>query len=293
MVIGALVGIALGIALAFLFDVFDRRVKSADELERSYGLPTLATIPYQRHSPSTEREQRIELEPFRILRDGLPYVSLRHPVRTVVVTSAVPEEGKTRVAAGLARAAASSGTRVALVEGDLYRPAVARELGIARGGRGLTNALVDPEGVKDLVAPMDGNPSLSVLLSGPLTPNSSELLRSHTMAAVLEELVAAYDIVIVDTPPLLSVADAHVMLEQPQVDVCLVVSRPNAVTREQIGGALTIIKRHPRIGIGMVINGVRGGTGGPYDYSLAGAGASASGSDDSDTVRQDRERVGG
>jgi capsular exopolysaccharide synthesis family protein len=289
--IGAVVGIVLGIALAFLFDLFDRRVKSADELERAYGMPTLATVPYARNRPSTEREKRIELEPFRILRDSLSYVSLRDPVRVVVVTSAVPEEGKTRVATGLARAAAATGRRIALIEADLHRPAVAGELGLARTGRGLTNALVEGKGVKSLMTSIVGSEALSVLLSGPLTPNSSELLRSDTMGNVLDELSSVYDLVIIDAPPLLPVADVHVLLDKRQVDVCVMVARPNQVSRDQIRSALAILRRHPEIGSGLVINAVRGGGEGPYDYSYAGA--SVNGKQDASTAppRWDEERI--
>ncbi len=288
--IGAAVGIALGIALAFLFDLFDRRVKSTGELERLYGLPTLAAIPYARARPSNDREKRVELEPFRILRDSLSHVSLREPVRVVLVTSAVPEEGKTRVATGLARAAAATGRRIALVEADLHLPGVAAELGLVRSGRGLTNALVEGKGATSLMTSMVGSQSLSVLLSGPLTPNSSELLRSEKMASVLDELRKTFDLVIIDAPPLLPVADVHVLLDKPQVDVCLMVARPNQVSREQIRGALAILHRHPEIGIGLVINAVRGGNEGQYDYSYAGA--SGNGTQEAGRLeRLDEERI--
>jgi capsular exopolysaccharide synthesis family protein len=275
--IGSGIGIILGIALAFLFDLFDRRVKSSEELDRRYGLPVLASIPFRRQRPQTERDRRIELEPFRILRDSLTYVSLRDPARVVLVTSAVPEEGKTRVAAGLARAAAVGGRNVALVEADLHRPAIAAELGLKRTGRGLTSAIVDDKGAAGLMTSVPGLPTLSVLLSGTLTPSSSELLRSESMTNVLAELAEEHDLVILDGPPLLPVADAQVLLDDPTLDVCLIVARPNLTTREAIRGSLAIIERHPEKGMGLVVNAVREASTGYNDY----AGASVNGAPNS------------
>jgi succinoglycan biosynthesis transport protein ExoP len=263
--IGAGVGLLIGLALAFLLDLFDRRIKSIEMLERLYGLPALTSVPLRRRLPG-EREPHIDLEPFRILRDALGYVSLRERARVILVTSAVSGEGKTWAASGLARAMAAAGKTAVLIEGDVHRPALKRQLGLDANGRGLMNALVEGTNSLELVQDVPSLAALSVLPSGPFTPNSAELLRLPSMSRVLGQLAEAFDFVVIDGPPLLPVADAQVLLDNPEIDVVLVVARPYLTTREHIRGAIAVLKRHPEKGLGLVINAVRERSRGYYSY---------------------------
>jgi succinoglycan biosynthesis transport protein ExoP len=263
--IGLAAGVLLGLALAFLLDLFDRRIKSTEALERLYGLPAMSSVPLRRKLPG-EREH-IDLEPFRILRDALGFISLREHPKVILVTSAVSGEGKTSVSEGLARAMAAAGKSVALIEGDVHRPALKRHLGIASNGRGLMNALVEGgSGAVDLVEESPARPSLWVLSSGPFTPNSAELLRLPAMSQVLGDLAEAFDFVIIDGPPLLPVADAQVLLQNAAIDIVMIVARPYLTTREHIRGTLAVLKRHPDKGFGLVINAVRERSRGYYGY---------------------------
>ncbi|MGO9497125.1 MAG: P-loop NTPase [Solirubrobacteraceae bacterium] len=264
-VIGLVVGLLIGLALAFLLDMFDRRIKSAEALERLYGLPVLTAVPLRKRVPG-EGEPQIDLEPFRILRDALGYVSLRERPQVILVTSAVSGEGKTWAATGLSRAMAAAGRSVVLVEGDVHRPALKRQLGLESNGRGLMNALVEGGDAVDFVQDAPAFPSLSVLGSGPFTPNSAELLRLPAMSRALEDLSAEFEFVVIDGPPLLPVADAQVLLDNPTIDVVLIVARPYLTTRDQIRRAIAVLKRHPEKGVGLVINAVRERSRGYYDY---------------------------
>lgn len=261
--IGLVAGILIGLGLAFLLDMFDRRIKSPEGLERLYGLPAIASIP--RRKPG-ERESHIDLEPFRILRDALGFISLRQHPRVILVTSAVSGEGKTSVAGGLARAMAAAGKSVALIEGDVHRPALKAQLGVTSNGRGLMNALVEGGNAIELVQQSPALPSLFVLSSGPFTPNSAELLRLPAMNRVLEDLADAFDFVVIDGPPLLPVADAQVLLKNPVIDVVLVLGRPYLTTRDHVRGAVAVLGRHPEKSFGLVVNAVRERTSGYYDY---------------------------
>ena len=201
-VVGGVAGLAVGLLIIFLMDLFDRRLKTAEAIEALYGLAALAAVPLvRRRVRPGSRSSQAELEPFRILRDGLQHVSLRQDMRVVLVSSAVSGEGKTRVAAGLARAIAAAGKRVALVEGDVHRPAVRREFGLAVQGPGLMNALVEGGDVEALVQRVANIPYLTILPSGPFTPNSAELLRLPAMTEVLSGLAADHDFVIIDGAP--------------------------------------------------------------------------------------------
>ena len=264
-VVGLVVGLLIGLVLAFLLDMFDRRIKSAEALERLYGLPVLTTVPLRKRVAG-EGEPHIDLEPFRILRDALGYVSLRERAQVILVTSAVSGEGKTWAASGLSRAMAAAGRSVVLIEGDVHRPALKSQLGIEVNGRGLMNALVEGGNAVDLVYEVPSHSSLSILPSGPFTPNSAELLRLPAMTRVLEQLVAAFDFVVIDGPPLLPVADAQVLVDNPEIDVVLVVARPNLTTRDHVRGTLAVLKRHPEKGIGLVVNAVREHTRDYYNY---------------------------
>lgn len=254
--IGLVAGILVGLGLVFLLDLFDRRIKSPETLERLYGLPAMTTVPLRRKLAG-ERQAQIDLEPFRILRDALGFVSLRERPQVILITSAVSEEGKTSVAGGLARAMAAAGKSVALIEGDVHRPALKAQLGVAANGRGLMNALVNGGSALELVQESPDLPSLYVLSSGPFTPNSAELLRLPSMTHVLEDLAEAFDFVVIDGPPLLPVADAQVLLSNPAIDVVLIVARPYLTTREHIRSTSAVLKRHPEKGFGLVVNGIR------------------------------------
>jgi len=267
-IVGGVAGLAIGLIIIFLFDLFDRRLKTEEAIERLYGLSALAAVPSTRRRVRPGlRSSQAELEPFRILRDGLAHVSLRQDMRVVMVTSAISGEGKTRVASGLARAIASAGKRVVLIESDVHRPAVRKEFGLPSGGAGLMNVLVQGGPADALTQRVANIPYLSILPSGPFTPNSSELLRLPATTDLLTEFIEAYDFVIIDGAPLLPVADAQVLLDNPLIDVTLLVARPYLTTREQIRLSLDIIKRHPNKGVGLAINGVRAKERGYYGYS--------------------------
>jgi capsular exopolysaccharide synthesis family protein len=272
--LGLVLGLVAGLSLAFLVDLFDRRVKTVEDLESGYGLRALAAVPESRKDPSTSRERQAVLEPFRILRNGVDFLAVSGEVRVIMVTSAMPGEGKSTVAAGLARAAALAGQRVVLVEADLRRPTFHEQFALGDDPRGLTNALVGGVPVRDLLRfALSGMRTLSVLPSGPLPPNSAELLRSAAMAGVLRELAEDADLVILDAPPLLPVADAQVLLDNEQLDACLVVGRLFHTTRDEVRRARVVLERHRMTSLGLVVNGVRQRDTSYTYYATADAGA--------------------
>ena len=281
--VALIVGLGLGLVLAFLLDVLDRRVKSSEEFEEIYRVPALVTIPQRTFAGRRANDGGAGFEPFRMLYSSLGFLSVSGPLRRVMVTSAVAEEGKTSVAVNLARAVAMSGRSVALIEGDLRRPSFRRHLGGDGAPEGLTNALVGRKTAGELItylSPEDLTPALAepetvgqqgvrgavgVLQSGPVPPNSAELLRSERMEELLEEVASTHDFVIVDAPPLLPVADAQVLLAHEFMDACLVVARVYKTTRDQARRARAILDQANVERIGLVVSGVRE-AGGGYEY---------------------------
>ena len=179
-----------------------------------------------------EDPQAPRAEAFRQLRTNLQFIDVDRPHRVLVITSAMPSEGKTTTLANLAIALATAGHRVLVVDADLRRPKLTDLLGLDRSV-GLTNVLSGRVAPGQVI--QHWAEGVDVLASGPLPPNPSELLGSTQMASTLQHLGAQYDIVLVDTPPLLPVADAAAVA--PATDGVLLVCRFKT-TREQLGGAV-------------------------------------------------------
>jgi capsular exopolysaccharide synthesis family protein len=254
--IALVVGVLLGVGLAFLLNLIDRRIRSWEAFEELYGVPALASIPQlPQHRPQTAAEAELALEPFRILHNSLSLLPQTHPIKTVLVTSAVPGEGKTSVAIGLARVAALSDRQVILVEADLRRPSMERRLHVERGAHGLATALHDGEDPLDLLqTPIDGLENLKMLPTGSVPLNATLLLSSDELSNVFDRLASHADLIVVDSAPLLPVADTRVLLDELNLDACLVVARAGVTTRDQVRRARLIFDRRKMQSVGLVVN---------------------------------------
>lgn len=218
-IIGLLAGILLGLALAFLLERLDTRLKETEDVEDVFGLPVLTELPESR-AVAGGRQSRIvsegpEAEAFALLRASLRYFTVERDVRSVVVTSPAPQDGKTTVALNLAAAAARAGEDVLLIEADLRRPVLSRRLELPPTA-GLSGALARGGDLRDgLIAlelpAADGSEDsptvLDVLAAGPIPPNPAQLLESAGMRSLLEEAERLWDLVVIDTPPTTAVPD--------------------------------------------------------------------------------------
>jgi capsular exopolysaccharide synthesis family protein len=236
--LGVALGLIIGVGAAALRESLDTTIRSPESLAAAAGAPALCAIPLDgtaKTSPLiTEGSARSSrAEAMRQLRTNLQFVEVDRPLRSLVVSSAVPGEGKSTTACNLGIAFAEAGKRVIIVDADLRRPMVAEYFGL-EGAAGLTNVLAGQAGVRDVIQPW-GNNSLWVLPSGYIPPNPSELLGSDNMADLLTALTSSFDMVIIDTPPLLPVTDAAVM--GAVADGCLLVSRHGKTTTTQVATA--------------------------------------------------------
>lgn len=241
-VIALIVGLVLGLIGAFVREHFDRALRTREDVERAFGIPVIGQVPFgvdgkeQRHVAWEGRGETAEA--FRGLRANLQYLSVQRPLRTLLVTSASPEQGKTTVAANLAVTIARSGASVVVVDGDLRRPRLETTLEQPATADGLTNVLVGTSDLNavlnDVRLPADRGQEpgrLALIASGPLPPNPAELLSSAQMTALLDRLSASFDYTIIDSPPVLLVADA-LELARSADGVLLVVRRSKASTDE-------------------------------------------------------------
>lgn len=233
-VIAVVLGLILGVIAAFLREHFDRGLRTREDVERAFGLPVVGQIPF---TTKGKEERRVAwqgrgqtAEAFRGLRANLQYLVVHRPLRTILVTSASAEQGKTTVTANLAVTIARAGSSVVVVDGDLRRPRLESAFAVTAEGEGLTNVLVGAADIDrvlvDVELSTDGQTEagrLALVPSGPLPPNPSELLASPQMRALLERLSARFDYVLIDSPPVLLVSDALELARE--VDGVLVVVR--------------------------------------------------------------------
>jgi succinoglycan biosynthesis transport protein ExoP len=285
------VGLVFGLGLAFLLNYLDRRIKDVKGLERVFGLPVLAAVPAvggrwksrdgakRSLSPVGFVSHHSLLESFRTLRSSLQYFAVEKSIKTILVTSGLPREGKTVTAVNLALSLVLAGHRVIILEADLRRPMIPHYLGVNNtvglstllaGATTLGDALqlvnletLLPQEVREKANRVNGVPlekSLLCLASGPLPPNPAELLGSDRMEKLLEELSLNPGVgyVIIDTPPVLSIADALVIASK--VDAVVIASRVNWTTRDEAEEVSSRLRRSGARVIGVVAGGVKTGS---------------------------------
>lgn len=261
---GALLGLLGGMLYAFVRTSFDRRIRSAKVLEDELGLSVVGTIPRTTKGGASGQAPVIVREAFKELRTNLQFMNPDHPPRIVIVTSALPAEGKSTIAANLAISLAESGRTVTLVDGDLRRPTVAQSFGL-EGSVGLTDVVVDRLAMADALQQAPDNDHLSVLAAGTIPPNPSEILGSERLTHAIESL-AKDGMVIIDAPPILPVTDAAIL--GAKFDGVLVVVNAGSTTIDELAKTKASLDRVKAHLLGAVLNRVPTSKleGGAYSY---------------------------
>jgi succinoglycan biosynthesis transport protein ExoP len=262
--LGGTVGLLLAIGTALLFEFLDDRLRSPEDVETVSTLPTLATLSSgSKHGALlTAGDDSRLAESFRILRTNLSFSSLDRPLRTIVVTSAVPGEGKSTTSINLAISLAQSGKRVALIDADLRRPTVHKRLGM-QNTNGLSLRLLGEManfGLDYPLATLAAYPNLHVVTAGPKPPNPTELLGSERMSQFLQALLSggpqrpAMDLLVLDTPPTVAFADATVLAGR--ADGTILVADATFSREGQLLRARDALKRVNAHLLGVVLNRV-------------------------------------
>lgn len=266
----ALLALMAAVGLAFLIEILDDSVKSPDDVQEVAGLPTLGLIvrikgakgKASREVLATRTAPRSSAaEAFRTLRTNLEFASLDSPLRTLLVTSAVPGEGKSTIAANIAITFAQAGKRVILLDGDMRRPRL-HWLFEVPNSSGLTTLLRADDSSLELAAQASDEPNLRVITTGSLPPNPAELLGSQRMRAVLARLRDDADLIVIDSPPLQAVTDAAVLA--PDVDGVLLVTEAGRTKRAALAQAREALARVNAHVLGVSLNGLTERTGGGY-----------------------------
>jgi polysaccharide biosynthesis transport protein len=276
-----LVGLVGGVGLALLREYMDNTVKSPDDVETLSRLPSLAVVPAftesnNRDSGSRAKllkgvgsngyDKRIELvaqhlpksqmsEAFRALRTALLLSQAEHPPQVILVTSALPREGKTTAAANLAVTLAQLGDRTLLIDADLRKPGIGRVLNLGNGKyAGLSSYLAGVSSLDLVTVHHPAIPNLSAIPTGPLPPNPADLLSSHKLADAITELRGKYKFIVLDSPPIMAATDAVIL--SVQADGVLLVVRSGETPKEafvRTRDLLLSVKCHL---LGVVLNAV-------------------------------------
>ncbi|MBE0416981.1 MAG: polysaccharide biosynthesis tyrosine autokinase, partial [Coriobacteriia bacterium] len=269
-VLGLAVGLVFGLGMAFLYEYLDNTIKSTEDAERLYGAPVLGTIPLEKFERDEVRRLTIVQHPgspaaeaYRVLRNSLDFINFEHDIKTLLVTSAAPGEGKSTVAANLAASLAQAGKKVALVTCDFRKPTTEAFFGV-HTMIGLSDVLTGSHSLKAALQ-CPGDKSLLIMTSGKIPPNPSELLGSQKMRDLVTDLEEWADWVIIDTPPLLAVADAAAVARW--VDGVLIVSRAGTSTRETAAKGVEMLEKVGARIIGSVVWGLDTAAAGSGYYS--------------------------
>jgi capsular exopolysaccharide synthesis family protein len=265
--IGLGLGLLAGVGAAVARARFDTAVRDTGAVTEAVDAPLIGAVICDSKLGEThvlsDDDTSAAAEGFRHIRTNLQFLQVDAPPRVILVSSALPDEGKSTVAANLALTLARAGRSVVLVEADLRRPRVARYLGRV-SGVGLTNVLNGTAGLEDVLQP-SGDDGPTFLAAGPTPPNPSELLSSAAMSDVVSRLLEQADMVLLDGAPLLPVADAVGLA--PRVDGVLLCVRFGRTKREELSLAREVLDRVGAATLGAVVTFVPPRTAGSLSYS--------------------------
>jgi succinoglycan biosynthesis transport protein ExoP len=260
--LGLVLGLLLGLAVAFLRERLDRRIRDPEELTDIFNRPILASIPLTDAIASHDRDPATgAAEPFRMLRANLRYFNVDHQVRSVLITSPQPGDGKSTVAWNLAVTSAAAGTPTLLIEADLRRPTF-EEWTRTASPLGLSGLLSQQGEIDDAIhsIAIDGGGegvrphALDVILSGPLPPNPDELIDSMRMREIIDDAYLRYELVVIDTPPMSAVSDAIPLMNM--VSGVIVVGRLGRTTRDAAIHMASQLQNLEARTLGVAVNGV-------------------------------------
>ncbi|MGH9720014.1 MAG: GumC family protein [Bryobacteraceae bacterium] len=271
----------IGIAAATVHDLLDNTIRDPEQVARTLSAEVVGTVPEFKNlrplaaagasststelvtlADSSDQDAAGYAEAIRTLRNSILLTDFDRRLRSLLITSACPGEGKSTIAMQLAIAHAGQNRKTLLIDGDLRRPSVHRKFGIS-AAQGLSNVVLSDVAWQDVLVKQEQHPELDILTAGPVTRRSSDLLE-RCLLQILEEASLTYDLVILDGPPLLGFAESLHMATA--VDGVVVIGRAGQTSRQAVGSALGTLTRLRANVVGLVLNGVNKGMSNSYYY---------------------------
>ncbi len=252
LIIGAAVGLVIGVLVAFAYDYFDTSVKTLEDAERHLGLPVLGVIPQDAGLLMLQGSNGPDAEAYRILRTNIELKRSLFKATTFAVVSSSAGEGKTTTLINLAYVFAQAGYSTLMIDADLRRPMLARYAEV-NGDVGLLNYLTGEAQLKDVVFRTDV-PNLYLVPSGPLPSDPSGVLGSYRMGNLLSEASKRFDIIFIDSPPILGISDSSLLVSK--ADATLLVLQPRRMQLKALQRAKDVIRSAGGNPMGLVMNNV-------------------------------------
>jgi capsular exopolysaccharide synthesis family protein len=259
----------IAVAAALFSDLMDNTLRDPEQVARTLSAEVIGTLPVVKTwraplapspAPGTAVARAIDMEPdltgydeaIRTLRSSILLTDFDRQLRSLLITSASPGEGKSTIAARLALSHAQQHRKTLLIDADVRRPSIHRKLNLSAAA-GLSNVVHNGTPWRETLAGLDAVPDLDILTAGPVSRRTSELLESHLMQ-ILAEAASEYDLVILDGPPLLGFAEPLQMAAA--ADGVVVVSRAGQTSRKAVASVLSMLKRLRANVVGVVLNEV-------------------------------------
>lgn len=258
MMVGFILGLILGLFVAFIKEFFNNKIITPEDIERITDIPMYGVV------PENTQEETAFIESLNMIRTNMEFISSEGNSKVIMISSNIPEEGKTTISANLARTLAKGNKKVVLLDLDMRKSKLLREFSNLNVKDGSSSLLVGKVALDDVIIHVGGN--LDVIFAGKIPPNPSELLLSSNVEKIVNELKNSYDYVIIDTAPIGLVTDTMILLKKHIHDLFLVVIRSEFTDKSLLVNFNKMTHKHHLHSVGLILNCVKISQGNYYGY---------------------------
>lgn len=258
MMVGLILGLILGLFAAFIKEFFNNKIITPEDVERITDIPMYGVVPENKH------EETAFTESLNMIRTNMEFISSGDKSKVIMISSNIPEEGKTTIAANLSRTLAKGNKKVVLLDLDLRKSKLLREFSGVNVKDGVSSILIGKASIDDAMIHIEEN--LDVVFAGKVPPNPSELLLSPNIEKIINELKNRYDYVIIDTAPIGLVTDTMILLKKHIHDLFLVVLKSEFTDKALLANFNKMAHKHHLHSVGLILNGMKISQANYYGY---------------------------